>query len=134
VINTLALPAETRFAPSISNLPCSIRKGWMSLRFKANFSDPSLNLDPFIDEVFGELKSGFLELPKGQGPVRCFQTGSRDTDRHRSEGAHQLALAMAVPMTRPQPIRRLRRFRQAEAVHNGPAQARRRVPLPGVLR
>jgi hypothetical protein len=48
----------------------------MSSRFKANFSDPSLNLDPFIDEVFGELKSGFLELPKGQGFVEyVFESG-----------------------------------------------------------
>ena len=41
----------------------------MPLRFSANFSDPTLDLDPFIDEVFSELKSGFLELPKGQGFV-----------------------------------------------------------------
>ncbi len=41
----------------------------MPLRFSANFADPKLDLDPFIDEVFGELKSGFLELPKGQGFV-----------------------------------------------------------------
>jgi hypothetical protein len=41
----------------------------MPLRFSANFSDPNLDLDPFIDEVFAELKSGFLELPKGQGFV-----------------------------------------------------------------
>jgi hypothetical protein len=41
----------------------------MPLRFKANFSDPKLDIDPLIDEVFSELKSGFLELPKGQGFV-----------------------------------------------------------------
>jgi hypothetical protein len=41
----------------------------MPLRFSADFSDPKLDLDPFIDEVFSELKSGFLELPKGQGFV-----------------------------------------------------------------
>ena len=49
----------------------------MPLRFSADYSDPSLNLDPFIDEVFGELKSGFLELPKGQGFVEyaTFEAG-----------------------------------------------------------
>jgi hypothetical protein len=49
----------------------------MPLRFNADYSDPSLNLDPFIDEVFGELKSGFLELPKGEGFVDygVFETG-----------------------------------------------------------
>jgi hypothetical protein len=49
----------------------------MPLRFSANFSDPTLNIDPLIDEVFGELKSGFLELPKGQGFVEyaVFENG-----------------------------------------------------------
>jgi hypothetical protein len=49
----------------------------MPSRFNANYSDPTLNLDPFIDEVFGELTSGFLELPKGQGFVEypVFETG-----------------------------------------------------------
>ncbi|MEO8926882.1 MAG: hypothetical protein ABI306_06930 [Caulobacteraceae bacterium] len=49
----------------------------MPSRFDADFSDTSLNLDPFIDEVFGELKSGFLELPKGQGFVEysAFEAG-----------------------------------------------------------
>ena len=37
----------------------------------------TLDIDPFIDEVFGELKSGFLELPKGQGFVEysVFESG-----------------------------------------------------------
>jgi hypothetical protein len=30
-----------------------------------------------------------------------FPDGLADTDRHRSEGSHQLALAMAVPMASP---------------------------------
>jgi hypothetical protein len=49
----------------------------MPLRFDADFSDPGLSLDPFIDEVFSELKSGFLELPKGQGFVEfaVFESG-----------------------------------------------------------
>jgi len=49
----------------------------MPSRFSASFSDPDLNIDPFIDEVFSELKSGFLELPKGKGFVEyaAFETG-----------------------------------------------------------
>ena len=49
----------------------------MPSRFEADFSDSGLNLDPFIDEVFSELKSGFLELPKGKGFVEypAFETG-----------------------------------------------------------
>ena len=37
-------------------------------------------------------------LPLGRLAVRCFQTGAGHADRHRSEGSHQLALAMAVPV------------------------------------
>lgn len=49
----------------------------MPLRFSADFADSNLNFDPLIDEVFGELKSGFLELPKGAGFVEypTFETG-----------------------------------------------------------
>src|SRR5579864_2616286 len=49
----------------------------MSLRFSADFSDPALDVEPFIDEVFSELKSGFLELPKGKGFVEysIFENG-----------------------------------------------------------
>ena len=49
----------------------------MPLRFSADYSDPKLDIDPYIDEVFGELKSGFLELPRGEGFVEyaVFETG-----------------------------------------------------------
>lgn len=49
----------------------------MPLRFSADFSNPKLNIDPLVDEVFSELKSGFLELPKGQGFVdySVFESG-----------------------------------------------------------
>ena len=41
----------------------------MPSRFEADFSNFGLELDPYIDEVFGELKSAFLTLPKGEGYV-----------------------------------------------------------------
>jgi hypothetical protein len=41
----------------------------MPSRFEANFADPQLSYDPFIDEVFSELKSAFLVMPKGEGFV-----------------------------------------------------------------
>ena len=49
----------------------------MPLRFSADFSDPTLNFAPYIDEVFSELRSDFLELPKGQGFVEysVFEAG-----------------------------------------------------------
>jgi hypothetical protein len=40
----------------------------MPLRFEADFSDPGkIDFEPFIDEVFGELKSTFLTMPRGDG-------------------------------------------------------------------
>lgn len=41
----------------------------MPTRFEVNYNDPNLAIDPLIDEVFGELKSSFLEMPKGEGFV-----------------------------------------------------------------
>ncbi|HEX3887781.1 MAG TPA: hypothetical protein VHW05_09810, partial [Phenylobacterium sp.] len=41
----------------------------MPSRFEADFSDPQLNYDSYIDEVFSELKSSFLVMPKGEGFV-----------------------------------------------------------------
>lgn len=39
----------------------------MPERFAVDYQDPALPLDPLIDEVFGELQSSFLEMPKGEG-------------------------------------------------------------------
>jgi hypothetical protein len=39
----------------------------MPLRFEADYSDPSLSFEPLVDEVFAELKSSFLEMPRGEG-------------------------------------------------------------------
>lgn len=36
----------------------------MPLRFDANYRDPALSFDPLVDEVFSELKSCFLEMPR----------------------------------------------------------------------
>ena len=41
----------------------------MPSRFETDFADPQLSYDPFIDEVFSELKSAFLVMPKGEGFV-----------------------------------------------------------------
>lgn len=37
----------------------------MPSRFDADYTSPSLNIDPLIDEVFAELKSSFMEMPRG---------------------------------------------------------------------
>lgn len=58
----------------------------MPLRFEVDYSDPTINWDPLIDEVFGELKSSFIEMPKGEGFIdyptfeRGYQTLKRCTD------------------------------------------------------
>lgn len=39
----------------------------MPLRFEADYADPSLSFDVLVDEVFGELQSSFLEMPRGEG-------------------------------------------------------------------
>ena len=39
----------------------------MPLRFEADYGDPTLSFEPLVDEVFSELKSSFLELPRGDG-------------------------------------------------------------------
>ena len=39
----------------------------MPLRFDADYKDSSLSFDLLVDEVFGELQSSFLEMPRGDG-------------------------------------------------------------------
>jgi hypothetical protein len=39
----------------------------MPLRFDADYRDPAIAWDPLIDEVFAELKSSFIEMPRGEG-------------------------------------------------------------------
>ena len=38
----------------------------MPLRFETDYLDPNIAWEPLVDEVFGELTSSFLELPKGR--------------------------------------------------------------------
>ena len=58
----------------------------MPLRFEADYADPALAFDPLVDEVFAELKSSFLEMPRGDGFVdystfeRGYQALKRSTD------------------------------------------------------
>jgi hypothetical protein len=49
----------------------------LPLRFQADYSNPTLNFDALIDEVFGELQSAFIEMPKGEGFIDypIFQQG-----------------------------------------------------------
>lgn len=39
----------------------------MPLRFEVDYANPALAFDDLVDEVFGELQSSFLEMPRGDG-------------------------------------------------------------------
>lgn len=55
----------------------------MPLRFEMDYSHPSLDWEPLIDEVFGELTSSFMEMPKGEGFVdySTFEQGFQELKR-----------------------------------------------------
>ncbi|MBI4463821.1 MAG: hypothetical protein HY647_03855 [Acidobacteria bacterium] len=59
----------------------------MPLRFDADYKDASLSFDPLIDEVFAELKSSFLEMPRGEGFVdyATFEKGYQALKRATSD-------------------------------------------------
>lgn len=58
----------------------------MPLHFDADYQDLALVIDPLIDEVVSELKSSFLEMPRGDGFIEYrifeqgYQTLKRSTD------------------------------------------------------
>lgn len=58
----------------------------MPSRFEVDYGDPSLAFEPLVDEVFSELKSSFIEMPRGDGFVdyptfeRGYQELKRSTD------------------------------------------------------
>lgn len=56
----------------------------MPLRFEANYNDANITWEPLVDEVFGELTSSFLEMPKGEGFIDypTFEKGYQTLKRH----------------------------------------------------
>jgi hypothetical protein len=77
----------------------------MPLRFEVNYADPTVAWDPLIDEVFGELTSSFLEMPRGEGfieyPIfeRGYQALERCTDAFGSlTPQNVLAAVREVPI------------------------------------
>ena len=58
----------------------------MPLRFDLDYSNANLAWDPLVDEVFDELKSSFIEMPKGEGFIdyatfeKGYQALKRTTD------------------------------------------------------
>jgi hypothetical protein len=72
----------------------------MPLRFEANYQDAALSFDPLVDEVFSELKSSFLEMPRGEGFVdyatfeRGYQTLKKSTDAFATVTAETIEAAV----------------------------------------
>jgi len=73
----------------------------MPLRFEADYRDQQLSFEPLVDEVFAELKSSFLELPRGEGFIdyatfeRGYQTLKRATVDFTQVTAAAVELAVA---------------------------------------
>jgi hypothetical protein len=55
----------------------------MPLRFDVDYGDPTLAFEPLVDEVFAELKSSFVEMPRGDGFVDypTFERGYQELKR-----------------------------------------------------
>lgn len=56
----------------------------MPSRFEIDYGDPNIAWEPLVDEVFGELTSSFLEMPKGEGFIDypTFEKGYQTLKRH----------------------------------------------------
>lgn len=78
----------------------------MPERFDVDYRDPHLSFDPLIDEVFGELQSSFLEMPKGDGftDYPTFEAGYQALKRFTGDFsnvsvANVEAAVLAVPIS-----------------------------------
>ncbi|MBK7952635.1 MAG: hypothetical protein IPK02_00960 [Candidatus Accumulibacter sp.] len=58
----------------------------MPLRFEVDYNDPAVSFDPLVDEVFSELTSTFIAMPRGDGFIdygtfeQGYQALKRETD------------------------------------------------------
>lgn len=77
----------------------------MPLRFEVDYRDPSIAWEPLVDEVFGELTSSFLEMPKGEGFIDypTFEKGYQTLKRHTDAFAN-VTTETALAAVRETPI------------------------------
>lgn len=74
----------------------------MPSRFEVDYQDPALVFDPLIDEVFSELKSNFLEMPRGDGFIEYeifeqgYQTLKRATNAFETVTVEAVEAAVAA--------------------------------------
>jgi hypothetical protein len=59
----------------------------MPLRFEADYRDPGISWEPLVQEVFDELTSTFMQMPKGEGFVEyaTFETGYQTLKRRTND-------------------------------------------------
>ncbi|MFQ3664655.1 MAG: hypothetical protein SNJ79_01270 [Sphingomonadaceae bacterium] len=77
----------------------------MPLRFEIDYKDPAIAWEPLVDEVFGELTSSFLEMPKGEGFIDypTFEKGYQTLKRHTDAFA-KLSTETVLAAIREAPI------------------------------
>ncbi len=65
----------------------------MPSRFNADYGDPGIDWEPLVNEVFNELTSSFLEMPKGEGFIdySIFEKGYQALKRHTNAFADTTA-------------------------------------------
>ena len=84
----------------------------MLLRFDADYGDPALSFDPLVDEVFGELKSTFLEMPRGDGFVdyAAFEKGYQALKRETAAFSDVTSATVVADLGVPYPVLLYERF------------------------
>lgn len=75
------------------------------MRFDVDYRDPGIAWEPLVDEVFGELGSSFLELPKGEGFIDypTFERGYQSL-KHRTDAFGALTPDNVLIAVREVPI------------------------------
>jgi hypothetical protein len=77
----------------------------MPLRFDVNYASDQIHWDPLVDEVFGELHSAFIEMPKGEGFIdyATFESGYQALKR-RTNAFADVTCAAIEAAYRERPI------------------------------
>ena len=73
----------------------------MPLRFNVDYNNPAVAFDPLVDEVFSELQSSFLEMPRGDGFVdyATFEKGYQELKRSTNDFSNVTATTVEAAVT-----------------------------------
>ena len=77
----------------------------MPYRFEIDYNDPSISWEPLVDEVFDELTSRFIEMPKGQGFIdyKTFEKGYQEL-KSSTDAFVSLTTENVIEAVRAKPI------------------------------